>query len=253
MNQTTSPNYDIPYFGGLCEGFVEGTVGQATLPVQDSNGNWQTYGPFPSATSKWEAQLANHPGEQPPPGVRVPLYFALGSTPDGHTALQLEDGRVASSTQEGYHTTAYIHPNLEDLINMYGESNNGCTYLGWSEYIGKLKVIEGGDMPDIATQEDVNELTVGMSNLEVTANPNFINNVGRPLRDVITEVLNYPTSVDFRLKAGSYEADQKKIADLEAQLAAQPDPAPLPDPKPPTPPTPETGLLAWLKRFLGVK
>lgn len=192
MNQLVTPDYNIPYAGGLCEGFVEGTVGQATLPARDKNGNWQTYGPFPTAIAKWEAGLGNHPGEQPPSGVRVPLYFTLGSTPDGHTALQLEDGRVASSTQPGYHTTAYIHPSLEDLIDMYAEYNNGCTYLGWSEYIGKLRVIEGEDMPGNADSYTVQALSEAILGRTAEGDKNLENNIGRPVNDVIDTIRTYP-------------------------------------------------------------
>jgi len=128
--QLIQPNYNIPYTGGLCEKFIENTVGRTGI--------------FSSATAAWNANIGNH-AELPPKGLRVPVFFKLGSTPYGHVALMLEDGRVASSTLEGNHKTAYIHPNLQDLINVYSRNNKGCTYLGWSEYIGKLKVV-GDDM-----------------------------------------------------------------------------------------------------------
>ena len=140
--QSTTPNYNIPYVGGLCEGFVEGTVGQATLPNPQ---NPTTTGVYPTASKAWQAH-PTHPNELPPRGVRVAVFFTLGSTPAGHVALSLEDGRVASSTQAGYHPTAYIHPSLDDLIKVYSKNNNGCTYLGWSEYIGKIKVVRKDDM-----------------------------------------------------------------------------------------------------------
>lgn len=138
MIQLIIPNYNIPYTGGYCEKFIENTTGQ--------NGVWgAAVTPVPpySYTGAWESNFGNgnHPNEKPPKGLRVAVYFSLGSNPEGHVALQLEDGRVASSTQAGYHTTAYIHPNMQDLINVYAKANNGCKYLGYSEYIGKLKVI----------------------------------------------------------------------------------------------------------------
>lgn len=149
--QLITPNPNIPYYGGLCEGFVEGTVGQASAPFKDRDGNYTTTGVYPTATAAWEANIGNHPDELPPKGMRTAIYFSLGSTKAGHVALALEDGRVASSTQPGYHLTAYIHPSLQDMINIYARYNSGCTYLGWSEYIGKLQIIEGGNMEDIST------------------------------------------------------------------------------------------------------
>lgn len=153
MHQLINPNYKIPYYGGLCEGFVEGTVGQATLPAKDNNGHYQTYGVYPTAAASWAANKGNHPGELPPTGVKVAVHFTLGNNKDGHVALSLEDGRVASSTQPGYHTTAYIHPSLQDLIDVYAKYNNGCVYIGWSEYIGNLRVVEGENMPPVSEQK----------------------------------------------------------------------------------------------------
>lgn len=143
-NQLIDANWRIPYIGGWCEGFVEGGFGQAALPKQDQDGNWYTTGPYGSATNKWESNPGNgnHPGELPPVGKTVPVYFSLGSTPQGHTAISLDDGMVASSTQWGIHSQGYIHPNLDDMIAIFGRYNNGCTYLGWSEYAGNAQVLQ---------------------------------------------------------------------------------------------------------------
>ncbi|MFE7720089.1 hypothetical protein ACFU44_13730 [Nocardia rhizosphaerihabitans] len=167
MRQLVTPNYDIPYFGGYCEGFVEGTVGQATLPGPPkfiTYGVWQNaVGPVNKGeTAAWAANYknGNHPNELPPKGVRVPIFFSLGSTKAGHVALSLEDGRVASSTKVGYNPTAFIHPGIQDLINTYTRYSGSCSYLGWSEYIGKVRVVDGGnDMVDDATARAMLEAT----------------------------------------------------------------------------------------------
>lgn len=151
MEQLITPNYNIAYTGGECERFVENTTGQ--------QGVWgAAVHPIPSQgiyTGAWDENYGggNHPGELSPTGFYVAVYFELGSTPAGHVAIMLPDGRVASSTQSGYHTTAYIHPNLQDLIDIYAKYNDGCTYLGWSEYIGKLQVVKGENMPTISQAE----------------------------------------------------------------------------------------------------
>lgn len=152
--QLVYPNVNIPYYGGLCEGFVEGTVGQATLPFI-KNGTYTTTGVYPTATKAWEQLPGKHIRELPPKGVRVVVYFSLGSTSAGHTAISLEDGRVASSTSPGYNTSAYIHPNLNNLIDVYARANNGCQYLGWSEYIGKAKVVEYNEEENMATRDSI--------------------------------------------------------------------------------------------------
>lgn len=139
-NQVKDANWRIPYVGGWCEGYVEGAWGVATLPTIN---NQTTEGVYGSAMAKWNANPGNgnHPGEQPPIGKTVAVYFSLGSTPDGHTAISLDDGTVASSTQAGFHTQGYLHPNLQAMMDMYGQYNNGCTYLGWSEYVGNTQVL----------------------------------------------------------------------------------------------------------------
>jgi len=144
------PDPYIPYVGGLCEGYVEGTAEEATFPYKDKNNNWTTAGVYPTAIAAWNAGNGNHPNELPPAGLRVALHFALGNNKAGHTALQLEDGRVASSTQAGWHPTGYIHPNLADLIKVYTKANGSCTYLGWTEWIGRKQIVSKGDemIPD---------------------------------------------------------------------------------------------------------
>lgn len=159
--QLITPKVPWPYVGGWCQGFVEGSFGQATAPKQDAQGNWYTVGPFPSAKAAWDANYGDgrHPGEQPPKGVAVPVYFTLGSTPAGHVAISMPDGTVLSSTQGGWHSAGTVHPNLQDLINVYAKYNNGCTYLGWSEYAGKAQVVKGSDMDQKITFEEAEELS----------------------------------------------------------------------------------------------
>lgn len=152
--QLKDANWRIPYVGGWCEGYVEGAWGQATLPTinnQTTNGVWG------SAMDKWNANPGNgnHPGELPPAGKTVPVYFSLGSTTDGHVAISLDDGTVASSTQAGFHTQGYLHPNLQNLINVYAPYNNGCHYLGWSEWVGNIQVV--GQQTINATDDQIRQ------------------------------------------------------------------------------------------------
>lgn len=150
--QIEDANWRIPYVGGWCEGYVEGAWGQATLPTVK---NPTTSGVWKTATYAWKNNYGNgnHPGELPPEGVTVPVFFSLGSTSDGHVAIKLSDGKVASTTQPGFHTEGYIHPNLQDLINIYAKYNNGCTYLGWSEYVGKKQVVKRKEDESMSEEE----------------------------------------------------------------------------------------------------
>lgn len=161
--QVIAPEYPFPYVGGWCEGFVGGSFGQSTPPKQDAYGNWYTTGPYPSAMSAWNANVGggNHPNEQPPAGVYAPVYFTLGNVPAGHVAYTRPDGTVVSSTQGGYHSAGFIHPNLQHLIDTYSNpayGNGKCTYLGWKEFVGNARVIKKKeDNAVIPTRQEVED------------------------------------------------------------------------------------------------
>lgn len=136
--QLNDANVSIPYVGGWCEGFVEGAWGQATLPTP---ANPTTSGIYGSAIEAWNAEPNKH-FDLPPVGKTVPVYFSLGNVWQGHVAISLDDGLIASSTQGGYHDKPYFHNNLDNLIWVYGQYNGGCTYLGWGEHVGKVQVVK---------------------------------------------------------------------------------------------------------------
>lgn len=131
----------------------------------------------------------------------------------GHVDIAAQDGIGASYV--GYDS------NWGHNLTVHTVNHNDA----YNQYILGVLRLKGENMPDVATADDVNLLTVGMSDLQIDANPNFKNNEGRPLRDVMKEVLNYPTSVDFRLRAQAYDGLQAQIADLKAQLADNTAPA----------------------------
>lgn len=145
--QTRDANWRVPYTGGMCLQYVQNA--------------FSTDHPYPSAIDAWNANYGggNHPNEQPPVGKTVAVYFALGNVPAGHVAICLDDGTVASSTQAGYHTQGYLHPNMQNLESVYGQYNGGCTYLGYSEYVGTVRVITPISAP-------VNNVTQGVDMID---------------------------------------------------------------------------------------
>jgi hypothetical protein len=158
--QTRDANWKVPYVGGWCLKYVQDAFG--------------TDHPYASAIDAWNANFGggNHPGELPPAGRTVGVYFSLGNVPAGHVAIYLDDGTVASSTQAGSHTQGFLHPNLQNLISVYGQYNGGCTYLGWSEFVGTVRVVtpiqpvsqpsQGGeDMIDQGTLTQLFQLILG--------------------------------------------------------------------------------------------
>lgn len=139
--QVKTPNLGITYIGGWCLSAVDEAFGTPHL--------------FGTATADWQSGEnghGNHDNDLPPRGVAVPVYFSLGSTDDGHIAIALPDGTVASSTLTGTHQGLYIHPSLHDLVTMYGQYNKGCTYLGWSEGVAYTEVVKWVDSPITSEQ-----------------------------------------------------------------------------------------------------
>jgi len=141
--QLRDANWRVPYVGGWCLKYVQDAFG--------------TDHPDPDATNAWNDNYGNgNHYDLPPVGKTVPVYFSLGNVPQGHVAISLDDGMVASSTQGGSHPQGYLHPNLNDLIAIYGRYNGGCHYLGWSEFVGTVRVVENAT--PMVTTAQVNEL-----------------------------------------------------------------------------------------------
>ena len=210
--QLIDPDWRKPYVGGWCEGYVEGCVGQATLPTAS---NQSTSGVYLSAIAAWNAESNKH-YDLPPVGKTVPVYFSLGSTSNGHVALSLDDGCVASSTQAGFHTQGYIHPNLNNLISVYGQYNNGCTYLGWGEYIGRVRVIA----PDVvmATIDQIKALFLEI--LERPADDDAINHYQSYTYDFVRADL-FASQERKYLETAKANAALKEQQDAEAAAKAK--------------------------------
>lgn len=156
MRQVADANWKVPYIGGWCLGYVEMAWGLATMH-QNENGEWYTVGKYNSATDAWNNAQGKH-YDIPPLGITVPVYFSLGSTSDGHIAIRLSDGTVASSTLPGKNEIGYIHPSLDAMISVYARYNNGCTYRGWSEELAGTIIVKEDDM--IPSEEFLNALFI---------------------------------------------------------------------------------------------
>jgi len=67
------------------------------------------------------------------------VWFSLAKEPAGHVALMAPDGSVYSTSDDS--TVPHHHPSLQDLIAYYWR--NPLTYLGWSEDISGVRVVQG--------------------------------------------------------------------------------------------------------------
>jgi hypothetical protein len=141
--QTKDANWRISATGGWCLQYVRQAFGMPVLQ--------------PDATAAWNSNDFPRRTGQPPAGITVPVYFSLGSTPQGHVAIRLDDLKVASSTKAGTQKTGYLHPNIQDLINMYAKYNKGCTYLGWKEGMGTTRFVTYVEDVRLATADEVRQ------------------------------------------------------------------------------------------------
>lgn len=131
--QDRDANWRIPYTGGWCLKYVADAFG--------GTAEFST-----NAMDAWNRTQFKH-YDLPPAGITVPVWFSLGNVWQGHVAVRLDDLMVASSTQGGDHSQGYIHSNIQDMINLYGQYNGGCTYLGWSEDLLGTRIVHWQEDP----------------------------------------------------------------------------------------------------------
>ncbi|ALY09598.1 hypothetical protein SALGADO_73 [Arthrobacter phage Salgado] len=127
MDQLITPNPNIWCEPGWCLQYVRETFG---IPN----------GVYPTATSGWENAKFKHPGEYAPLGVWTPLWFYMSKVPAGHVVLQAPDGSIYSTSDPS--NTPHHHPNLADLMAYYAYWGLPLTYLGWSEDIERVRVVQ---------------------------------------------------------------------------------------------------------------
>jgi len=133
--QIVSPNPNIPCQPGWCLQYVRQTFG---APVVE-----------PTATAGWENAEFKHADMAFPDNCAVPVWFSLATEPAGHVALRMADGSVYSTSDDS--TVPHHHPSLDDLIAYYWR--NPLTYLGWSEDISKVRVVES--VVDVAQEIEI--------------------------------------------------------------------------------------------------
>lgn len=148
--------------------------------------------------SAWKAWLGvnQKTNRDFPSGVYFPLWFECWTTVDGvydnwgHVVIY-KDGTCYSSPYRKKNTHDVLG-SIEDVERIYG-----CNFVGWSEDIAGLKVIEGGNMP---TEQNVNDYFKTYLNEAPTA-----------------EQVGYYTSREWtQLASDVCDRQLKKIVDLES-------------------------------------
>jgi len=133
--QLVQPNPNITCKPGWCLQYVREAFG--IYP-----------GVYPSATAGWANAQYKHPGDLPPRGVWTVLWFFMEDEPLGHVVLGAPDGSIYSTSDPS--TVPHHHSSLADLMGYYAYWGLPLTYLGWSEDIERVRVVEVSDSIEYA-------------------------------------------------------------------------------------------------------
>lgn len=208
FTQLVTPSLNVKYEGGWCEQGAERTVG--------------IDGVYTSAMVACRANVM-HTGT-PPKGFYVPIYLDLPNGPrdangtQGDVAIWCPDGTVAACAMAGNNTGLFKYPSLQAYIDDYSRNNNGANYLGWGEYIGKIKVIQGDDMRAISKEEVYWNYVLIAGVIPTDAEVQAY--VGQDYVTVTEQMKQYFANhhtafMDYR------QATDAQIADYKAQLAVK--------------------------------
>lgn len=138
MIQLVQPNPSIPCKPGWCLKYVRETFGAAAVE--------------PSATAGWANADFKH-RDKNFPNAWVPLWFSLDTTPLGHVVLRSPRGVIYSTSSLA--NTPYVHPNLDHLMAYYAKYKMNLTYLGWSEDISNVRVVQPETISVQSVEEEV--------------------------------------------------------------------------------------------------
>ena len=152
--QVKTPNPNISCTPGWCLKYVQDTFG---APAKE-----------PNATAAWNNSKFKHEDRNFPIGCYVPIWFSVKNVPEGHVALLCPDGSVYSSSDANSYTPHH-HPSLDALISYYSKANP-LTYLGWSEDIETLRVVQPGSSVQIPGSFTVSTKETFYSNEDVILN-----------------------------------------------------------------------------------
>lgn len=140
--QIAQPNLNITEQAGWCLSFARRVFGAPAVEA--------------TAWEAWENTTHKHRDRNFPQGVSVPVWFdwwgdvGEGYKRYGHAAVLHTDGKVWSSPLSG--TARAWFASIDDLIRAFG---GGMVYVGWSEDISGVRVIEQEDIMDARMTDNV--------------------------------------------------------------------------------------------------
>lgn len=140
--QLVPPNVAINEQAGRCLSYARRVFG---APAVES-----------TAWEAWSKVQYRHTDRSFPIGVAFPVFFDWWGQLEGddqkyqygHAAVQTADGKVWSSPLTGYGRAVFA--SVDDLVRSFG---NGMKFVGWSEDISGVKVMEGDNVVTISDEE----------------------------------------------------------------------------------------------------
>ena len=143
--QVTSPNLGVGATPGYCLQYADDVV---NAPVRRY-----------SAGVEYLAQKAagNIHEEEPPVGLWVPVFFDITSgiyDPYEHVAWAFNhgDGRIEIHDSEVHSGSRGVYNSIAEICGWFGKF--GLRYLGWSERIGGVQIVEKSDNTRIVTADN---------------------------------------------------------------------------------------------------
>jgi len=208
MEQLIQPNYNQTVKAGLCHKYSRLVFGIGRL----YDPSWQNW-----LNLKYKHEDRNFPN------ASVPVWFEWwGKLPGdkekklyGHTAVRDKSGTVYSSPLSG-EGNAWFN-SVDDLIKAFG---NGMKYVGWSEDINNVRVVQETTMT-IKDREQAKALYTAIlhRNADKVSNAEADGLIGKDIFDIINKWLPSPEWQNVNgMLYSLYPEAQKKIKDLEGQV-----------------------------------
>lgn len=197
MKQLVSPNLNVTGQSGWCLWYTQ-----------------ESYGVPHIYDTAWEAWLATQFKHETIdlPDVSVPVWFDYWENDIryGHSAFYVPGQGVYSSPYNSYTSHAVLQ-SIEEVERIYG-----VTYVGWSEDISGVKIVEEDDMK--ATANDLKYLYLGVYAIDtpedILAKDGFI---GTDMGVATMKVLDYANKNNIAYWQYKPKAE-KQIQDLQAQI-----------------------------------